>query len=71
MRIKYGKKIVWQKKDAYSMDATLSPIIASGIAYFRDQIIEKRAENHQFIGVPGMIIDPDDDYESDEVWEKS
>lgn len=67
MRIKYGKKICWQRKDAYSMDSTLAPIIASGIAYFRDQIVQMKAEEHSFIGVPNGLI-PGGDYEGDESW---
>jgi len=72
MRIKYGKKIIWQEKDAWSMDDTLNPIIGSGIQFFKDTIVRKKEEGQGFIGVPNNILIPDakEDFKStDEGWE--
>jgi len=73
MHIKYGKKIVWQRKDAWSMDLTLAPIIASGIKYFQEQIVQLKKEGNGFVGVPSMkgFFEVDNSYDAawDSEWE--
>ena len=60
MRLK-GKKPIFSYKDTWSMDATLSPIIAAGLQKFVD-VCRERHRNGDALGVPGAFLS--DEYPS-------
>lgn len=62
MHIKYGKKIIWQDKDTWSLDAKLNPILHSALVKFKAVVTSKDT----CAGCPGRFID---DHNSDESFE--
>lgn len=50
MRLK-GKKPIFNYKDTWSMDKTLSPIIAEGLKKYKEVV-----ETSEFGGVPGTLV---------------
>ena len=60
MRLK-GKKPIFSYKDTWSMDATLSPIIAAGLQKFVD-VCRERHKTDKTIGIPSAFLS--DEYPS-------
>lgn len=59
MRLK-GKKPIFNYKDCWSMDMTLSPIIHAGLVKFKEELVK-----HPFAGYPSDFHKGDDEKDSE------
>lgn len=63
MRMK-GKKVIFDRKDTYSLDSVLEPIILAGLVKFKEVLAERNSEGECW-GVPVWAFDETDEHQED------
>lgn len=63
MRMK-GKKVIFDRKDTYSLDSVLEPIILAGLVKFKEVLVERNSTGECW-GVPAWAFDDADENHED------